>query len=228
MAPMLREATRIPCAVISEMARVTHMNEAAPGFGNMGQDLASCIDAIFYADCYIPRPARWTNATKKELKNLQKSLQSARSKVECLSHDSLGFLAGSPFYSDVPMRVRVPKSIELVNAFQVSVSDVLHSIDTCLFHNQAKQGDGSKRHYEDANGTFYFFAEVLMEMIVWRGGSVTVDKNFRRGTVVKALDLLRPYLPSDGLPEFLTVEDSSVGLSRLDDIRTKVVSSVRG
>ncbi len=90
-----------------------------------------------------------------------------------------------------------------------------------------KRGDHSKAVNKDEFGAFYEFARTLVLEIVDRGGRATVDKNSGGGTLVTVLRLLRPYLPSDGIPPFVAEDGSVEGLHRLDRVRADALRNLK-
>jgi hypothetical protein len=48
--------------------------------------------------------------------------------------------------------------------------------------------------------TFQGFVQDLLTFVAEAGGELTFDKNFKKGTLIEALDVLRPHLPNDVIP----------------------------
>ena len=98
----------------------------------------------------------------------------------------------------------------------------------CLFSNAAGEVPpfmaGTDRLPFKQGRRWGIINDVTFDSFVWHllgsaaeaGGTLTLDKNFKKGTLIDALAILRPYLPRDVIPY-----DLHPHLSTLQRIKTK-------
>jgi len=86
---------------------------------------------------------------------------------------------------------------------------------TATLHNQRGRRRGTVKDM-----TFEVFVRHLLLSAAEAGGDLTLDKNFKKGTLIDALNILRPYIPKGVVPNVLP-------LGTLQRIKTKYFKSPR-
>jgi hypothetical protein len=94
--------------------------------------------------------------------------------------------------------------------FWQPISEVENGIDKFLLLasggfevRRVREHRGGRRPGTVNNASFQSFAQEMFIAVEASGGRLTIEKNIGRGTVVKAIDILKPHLPHRFIPKQL-------------------------